>query len=45
LYLTYLHVVSLLTSKVAVYKKLLNAVNDGLQGKLGEANKEKKFNE
>lgn len=41
LYLSYLQVVSLLSSKRKEYKKFLVAVNDGLKGKLGKANPEK----
>jgi GT2 family glycosyltransferase len=41
LYLAYLFVVSLLSLKVKQYKKLLSAVDDGLDGKLGKVNAEK----
>lgn len=41
LYLGYLLIVSLLSSKEEQYKKLLSAVNDGLNGKLGKVNTEK----
>jgi GT2 family glycosyltransferase len=41
LYLAYLFIVSLLSLKVKPYKKLLSAVNDGLEGKLGKVNSEK----
>ena len=37
LYLTYLKIIALLSSKQAEYNKLVKAVNDGLSGKLGEA--------
>ncbi|MBS1501737.1 MAG: glycosyltransferase [Bacteroidetes bacterium] len=37
LYLSYLYIVSLLSSKKAEYKRLLSAVNDGLTGNLGKA--------
>lgn len=41
LYLTYLQFLSLLSSKQKEYNKLLSAVEDGLQGKLGKVNQEK----
>jgi GT2 family glycosyltransferase len=41
LYLAYLFIVSLLSSKAQQYKMLLSAVNDGINGKLGKANAEK----
>jgi GT2 family glycosyltransferase len=41
LYLGYLKIISLLSSKGKEYKKLLIAVNDGLNGNLGKANEEK----
>lgn len=41
LYLTYLQIVSLLSCKVNEYKKLLQAVNDGLNANLGKADKDK----
>jgi GT2 family glycosyltransferase len=41
LYLGYLKIISLLSSKGNEYKKLLVAVSDGLSGKLGKANEEK----
>ncbi|MDN3579613.1 glycosyltransferase [Mucilaginibacter flavus] len=41
LYLGYLFIVSLLTSKTQQYKMLVSAVNDGINGKLGKANAEK----
>jgi GT2 family glycosyltransferase len=41
LYLAYLFIVSLLSLKTKQYKKLLSAVNDGLNGKLGKVNAEK----
>jgi GT2 family glycosyltransferase len=41
LYLGYLKIISLLSSKSNEYKKLLVAVNDGLSGNLGKANQEK----
>lgn len=41
LYLIYLKTISLLSSKKAEYKKVLMAVNDGLTGKLGNADAKK----
>jgi len=41
LYLAYLQVISVLSGKQNAYKKLKVAVNDGLNGNLGEANPEK----
>ena len=41
LYLTYLKVVSLLSSKQKEYQKLLGAVNDGLNGNMGKADETK----
>ncbi|GAA3992250.1 glycosyltransferase [Mucilaginibacter dorajii] len=41
LYLGYLFIVSLSTSKTQQYKMLVSAVNDGINGKLGKANAEK----
>lgn len=41
IYLAYLYVISVLSNKTAQYKKLLVAVNDGLNGNLGKANLEK----
>jgi GT2 family glycosyltransferase len=41
LYLTYLQIVSLLSCRVRQYKKLLQAVNDGLSGNLGRADNDK----
>ncbi|MBW4890536.1 glycosyltransferase [Mucilaginibacter sp. HMF5004] len=41
LYLTYLQIVSLLSSKVKEYKKLVLAINDGLAGKLGKADNDR----
>jgi GT2 family glycosyltransferase len=41
LYLTYLKVISLFSSKTEEYKKLRSAVNDGLNGKLGKVKPEK----
>ena len=41
LYLMYLKIVSLLSSKPKQYQQFLTAVNDGLEGKLGKANPEK----
>jgi GT2 family glycosyltransferase len=41
LYLAYLKIISVVSSKGAEYKKLLVAVNDGLNGNLGKANEDK----
>jgi len=41
LYLSYLKIISLLSSKRLEYQKLSTAVNDGLNGKLGKAPKDK----
>jgi len=41
LYLAFLCVISILSSKTTEYKKLVVAVNDGLSGNLGKANPEK----
>lgn len=41
LYLTYLQIVSLLSCRVKEYKKLVQAINDGLNAKLGKTNKDK----
>lgn len=41
LYLAFLRVISILSSKTIEYKKLIVAVNDGLNGNLGKANPEK----
>ena len=41
LYLSYLKVISLLSSKRAEYRKLIIAVNDGLSGRLGKAPEDK----
>jgi GT2 family glycosyltransferase len=41
LYLAYLQVISLFSSKTEQYKKLRSAVNDGLNGRLGKVNPEK----
>src|SRR5882762_4403893 len=41
LYLAYLQIISLLSSKAEQYKKLRSAVNDGLNGRLGKVNPEK----
>lgn len=38
LYLAFLRVISILSSKTTEYKKLIGAVNDGLNGNLGKAN-------
>ena len=41
LYLAYLKIISMVSSKGGEYKKLLVAVKDGLSGNLGKANQEK----
>jgi GT2 family glycosyltransferase len=41
LYLSYLKLISLMSSKKEAYSKLLVAVRDGLEGKLGKADNEK----
>jgi GT2 family glycosyltransferase len=41
LYLTYLQIVSLLSLKAEEYRKLLLAIDDGLAGKLGKADKDR----
>lgn len=41
LYLAFLRVISILSLKTAEYKKLVAAVNDGLNGNLGKANPDK----
>jgi len=41
LYLAFLRVISVLSSKQTEYKKLVNAVNDGLKGNLGKATPDK----
>jgi GT2 family glycosyltransferase len=41
LYLAYLQIISLLSSKAEQYKKLRSAVNDGLDGRLGKVNPQK----
>jgi GT2 family glycosyltransferase len=41
LYLNYLRIISLLSSRQTEYRKLLVAVDDGLKGKLGEADPSK----
>ena len=41
LYLAFLRIISVLSSKRMAYKKLVNAVNDGLNGNLGIANPDK----
>lgn len=41
LYLAFLQIISVLSSKTSAYHKLVNAVNDGLKGNLGKANPDK----
>jgi GT2 family glycosyltransferase len=41
LYLTFLRLIGMLSSKTAEYKKLVQAVKDGLSGNLGKANPDK----
>jgi len=41
LYLAFLHAISVLSGKTTEYRKLVNAVDDGLKGNLGKANPNK----